>query len=197
MANLIAVEDWLAIPGNEAVDPDIASALLDQVEAMLVAACNRTERPWRAGEEGIEESFDGTGRNTLFVGYPVADLTSVILGYDVDVPDETLDPDDKTELIWKVGSDRLTRVDGGHFGCRGWPTYVHVTYDSQDDLPDLARKAVADGASAVYHRGAVAVTSERLGAWSADYSAASTDAGALAGLDAWRAAISAYRVPPV
>lgn len=190
MADLVTLSEFSAYLG-ESIDAGVGEPLLDQVEAMLEAASNRTHRPFAAAAIGRTERHDGTGRPLLYLDYPIAALTSVKLGADVGAPDETLDVADQTTLSWQVARARLQRVDGQVFGETGQPGVVHVTYTTADDLPELAALAVKRAAAALWHQiGQEAVTSERLGAWNAEFRAVEAD-------PTWQAAVAAYRVMPL
>lgn len=185
---LVSVSTLLGHVGEPEGDAGAAEQLLVAVEARLAAECGRADWPFAEAASGRVEVRDGTGTGTLYLHYPIATLTSVVLGYDPDTPDEMLDVDDPEVLLWRAGARRLVRRSGV-FGGRGTPDYVHVTYATQDDLPELASRAVLEMAAGLWAQaGAEGITAERVGAWSADY-------GTLANqLPNWRAAIRAYGV---
>lgn len=163
-----AVLNFLAL-GEEEAGADQVVTLAGQVEALLLAQCRRADRPFQLAQAARVEFRDSTGGRKLWLDYPVATLTSVLLGPDHAAPSETLDVADQTELVWAVGSKKLERVDGGVFGCADRPRFVKVTYDAQADLPSDATLAVIRVTAALWRqRGAEDVKSERVGGYSAD-----------------------------
>lgn len=168
---------------------DQVVALAGQVEAFLANQCGRPTRPFQAKEDGRVEYQAGTGRRLLFLDYPVAALTSVLLGPDHANPSETLDVADQAALVWSVGSNELERIDGGAFGCVDQPRFVKITYNAQADLPSDAALAVLRVTAAIWRqRGAEDVTAERVGGYSADL------APVAASDPIWQAVVDQYRV---
>lgn len=174
---------YLGLPAS---DPE-ALALAAQVQAHLETQCRRRDVPFRAAQGGRVERRDGTGGATCWLDYPIETVTSVRLGHDPAAPDVDLDPADPAVLLWRAGTRRLTRVDGGTFGRFGVPLWIQVTYDAQADLPEDAALAVLRVTAAVYNsRGAEEVRTEREGGYSADMAAvAESD-------PIWQAVVAAY-----
>jgi len=165
---LITSAAVVAYLGESAGNAAAVEALALRVEAMLNAACGRTDRPFRAAQAGRVELHDGTGVRHLYLDYPVADLTSVTLGTDHDTPDATLEVDDPTLVQWAVGSRRVRRLDGV-FGAAGSPGYVRVTYDAQADVPANAAQALLRMTARLWwQRGSEDATSERIGGAATD-----------------------------
>jgi hypothetical protein len=192
---LVTVTQMQAYLGDPTADATLLAALLEGVEARLVADCRRESRPFAEAESGRVERHDGTGTATLWLDYRIEDLTSVLIGYNPADPDETLDVADPNVLLWQAESTRfgarLRRTDGGVFGCLGQPGIVQVTYDTLDDLPADAALAVKDEVARAYaHAGSEGLTAERLGAWSADYGSSVGSAGATS--ETWAAAVKAH-----
>jgi hypothetical protein len=187
LATLAEFEEWLG--GTVVAEATLRQAILDQAEALFEAACGRAHAPFAAADTGREETLTGTGAPSIFLDYPIDDVTEVLLGFDPANPDETLDPTDPAVLVWEEGGTRLTRVDGGKFGCLGDPAFVRVTYDTQAELPDDAKLAVLRMAATLYRgRGSEEVKSETMGPYSVTYalsSAAATD-------PVWQTAVNAH-----
>lgn len=189
---LVPVADMAAYLGDfDTDDADataVLTALIDDVEAMFLADCGRPERAFAAADVARVEVHDGTGTGYLFLQRNVMALTSVVLGLDTAVPDDTLDVADKTELAWQVGSNRLVRTDGGIFGYLCVPDYVHVTYSASVELPRDAALAVTQATAMLWRRmGSEEATSERIGPYSADF------AKLLRHEPLWAAAVSHHR----
>jgi hypothetical protein len=169
-ALLTIAELKLALDETGTANDQLYEQLIDQVQAVFEAVCNREERPFTGPEEARTEVHDGTGTTELWLQYPVATLTSLVLGHDTADADETLSVNDKTVLVWGAGSRRLARVDGKRFGLRDVPRYVHVTYARAEDLPKAAKSAVLAGAKLLVNRlGSEGVSAERIGGYSIDY----------------------------
>lgn len=175
--------------GEDEAGADQVVELAGQVEALLLAQCRRTGRPFQAAASGRVERKDGTGGTSCWLDYPVAALTSVLLGYNPADPIETLAVADPAVLVWQVGRKRLTRVDGGSFGAFGAPLYVQVTYDAAADLPTDAALAVLRVTAAIWRqRGAEDVSAERVGGYSAELEKVAE------GDPVWQMAVQQYRV---
>ncbi len=148
MSALVSVVELKLALGDSAEPSDqdpLYEQLTDQVQAVFEGACNRHERPFLGAQTARTEVHDGTGAAELFLEYPIAALTSVIIGADPLVPDETLATADKAVLRFAAGRRRLARVDGGVFGAIDDPRVVHVTYNAAADLPKTAKAAVLAG----------------------------------------------------
>lgn len=172
-ALLPVTELKLALGVTGTTDDALYEQIIDQVQAIFEAVCNRGERPFVGAQSTRTDVFDGSGSAELFLPYAITTLTSVVIGADVTVPDETLDVSDKSVLRYAAGRNRLARVDGGTFGTEGDPRVVHVTYAAAADLPKAAKAAVLAGAKLVVNRlGSEGVSAERIGAYSVDYASA-------------------------
>lgn len=169
-------------------DNGLLSELLDGAEALFLEAVNREGAPFGDALSARVEVHDGTGGNKLFLDYPVATVTTIALGLDSATPDDTLDPAKVTVIVWGVGSRRLMRTDGGVFGVRGVPRYVHVTYDTQADRPPDAGLAIKRAVATVYRQiGSEDASSEKIGGFS------HTLAQAMADDEVWQSAVAAHR----
>lgn len=174
---LVPVVDVVAFLGDFPEDDTDASALLetliDDVEALFLAACGRPDRAFGAADTGRVEVHDGTGSARLYLERDITALTSVKLGHDVTDPEETLDVADKTALAWQVGRNRLVRLDGRTFGTLGAPDFIQVTYDAAAELPRDAALAITRVVASVWRQlGSEDVTAERIGPYDATFRAA-------------------------
>ncbi len=161
------------------------NSLLASLEQLFLEQSGRADRPYEAARPGVLEVHDGTGTNVLRLQYPIADLTSLKLGYNPSDPEEELDVDDLDVVTWLAGKHRITRVDGGTFGAAWMPNYVHVTYDASADQPLGAKHAVIGAAIAIYRRrGSEGLNSERVGPYAEDF------AELLKGDPVWQAAVA-------
>lgn len=147
-------------------DDALLEQLLDDVEARFASETGRAIASFQAAGLARTEVHDGTGAPTLYLDYPIVALTSVVLGYDAAVPDETLAVADKRVLVYAAGGRRLSRTDGGSFGRVGCARYVQVVYDFAADLPADAKLAIKSVAAMAYRRrGSEAEKSETLGSF--------------------------------
>lgn len=152
-AVLVTIEEFRDFLGiTDTAQDFVLQPILDGVEAWYVQECGRERVPFSAAQTARVEKCKGTGSHVLYLDYPIAALTSVVLGFDTAAPDKTLAVADKTVLIYEVGKNELTRVDGGRFGGFGWPAYVHVTYNAAADLPKDSGVAVMRVAAALYRQ---------------------------------------------
>lgn len=191
MATLVTLEDFHDFLGGEVVaEAGVRGEILTDVQATFLRECARESAPFVDAQTAKVERHKGTGSHVLFLDYPVAVLTSVVLGFDSTAPDLTLDVADKKVLIYEVGSRKLTRVDGGRFGGFGWPSYVHVTYNAAADLPTDARLAILRKAAAIYwRRGSEDTATEAASGFATSYS---SEADLV-----WAEAVSAHRRIPL
>lgn len=162
LASLAEFDSWLG--GAVAAENTVRQAFLDYVEATFEAQCGRREYPFSAALPNRTEVLDGTGTCEVYTRYPIGTLTSVVLGDRVSTPDETLVVGD---LLYAAGTRRIVRTDGGWFGRFARARYVHITYDTQADLPTDAKMAVLAEAARLYRaRGSEDVQSETMGPYS-------------------------------
>ena len=184
MSDLVPLTDMIAFLGDAKAAQESPDGVLDktltQVEGLLEHDCNRELLPFQAAEPARAEIHDGTGRSTLWLDYPVETVLDAVLGHDVTKPEVIIDVTDPTELAIKVGQRDLRRItgNGGTFGLGGrrrgiergpaWgrfrdPNFVHVTYDTADDLPDSAKIAVLRGTALLWRqRGVEEVKTQRM-----------------------------------
>lgn len=172
MLTLTSAADLLTYLGEDAGDAElltIAGRMGAAIEAALNADCLRSERPFLVAPTppavmaARTEVHDGTGGRSLYLDFPVAALTTLVLGYDVSDPDTTLDVGDPTEVQFRVGHRRIRRLDG-EFGCQGQSGYVHVTYTPKADAPDDAVQVLMDEVARLWQqRGSQDAVLERYG----------------------------------
>ena len=111
--------------------------------------------------------LSGTGSSLLMLDYPIAALTSVVLGFSSASPVETLTVADPYSVVFAVGERSLERTDGGVFGEYGKPRCVHVTYNTQADLPTDVALAVKRVVAQIYRqRGSEDAKTESVGGYS-------------------------------
>ncbi len=161
---LVGVSEVAAYKGLESPeDATLLQALINQVEATFLRQVGRSDRPFQPADTGRVEVLEGTGTGLLFLGYPIAALTTdITLGY-ASPWDETISPADTTKVIWGAGGRRITRVDGGCWGPRGAPRFVRVTYDAAADEPEDVRLAIMRVVAALWlESGTAEATSERI-----------------------------------
>lgn len=139
LLTLVELKDHMGIR-SKAFDSQL-TALRDEVKALFESAAGRTDTPFVDAASRVEVR-DGTGSSVLYLDYPVATMTSVLLGFDTSDPVETLTVADTELFRFVVGDRRIVRVDGGVFGRFGAATYVQVTYGHQADLPTVAKPAI-------------------------------------------------------
>ena len=188
MPDLVTVAEqktFLKVLGSG--DDTLLTDLLDHVEALLERACDRVDIPFKALENGRVEVKDGTGLGRLYLDYPLGTMTSILLGRDTSDPVETVDTTNLDVVVFVAGKRKVERVDGKLFGATGAPRYVHVTYDTQADLPEDAKLALKRGVAHLYRqRGSEGAKSVKL----LDASATLLE---LEDLPEWKAAIARHR----
>ena len=165
---------------------NLLTPLIVETEALLATDCNRSDRPFAAAMAGRNETQDGTGSRSIYVDYPIAALTSIVLGHDVNDPVETLDVADPAIVQWRVGSRRIRRLDAA-FGKLRQPGYVHIVYDSLSDVPADAPLAIKRRVAAIWQdRGSEGASSERFGPVTLQSTLAASD-------EIWRTVCDANR----
>lgn len=162
LVTILELKDYLAVTGTG--EDGVLQPILDDVEARFLLETRRASAPFAAAQTGRVEVLSGTGCSRLHLDYPIADVTTIKLGFDSTAPDETLDPDDKTKVIWAIGGTVIERIDGGQFGSFGWPLYCQITYNTQADKPRDAARVVMQAAATIYRqRGSEDAASETIG----------------------------------
>ena len=167
MAELVALADLQTFLGITAgTDDALLTSMTAQVKALLEADCGRSEAPFQDAQTNRVEVKDGTGQPGIWLDYPLATVSEVLLGQNFTAPDETLAVADPTVLLVTAGQRRLVRRDGGTFGEAGEAGIVRVTYTTQADLPKVASLAVMRGVAAIYRqRGSEDAKTERVGGY--------------------------------
>ena len=179
------VQDFLRV--TDQGERQVLEILITDLEALFNKLVGRSAAPFAAALTARTEIHDGTGKSPVWVDYPVATVTTVVLGRDVASPAETIDPTDVDKLIWQVGSRRLRRPFGS-LGVSGAPGFVHVTYDTQDDRPADVDLAIKDVATTVWRqRGSEAMRSKRFATEGATFRKAIKDN------PLWNAALAANK----
>jgi hypothetical protein len=189
LVTLQQLKDYLG--ETDAQNDEVLRVILDETEALFLRKCGRSAVPFSAAQTARVEKQRGTESAVLHLDYPIAALTSVVLGFDTAAPDETLTVADKKVLIYEVGKAHLTRVDGGAWGRFGAPAYVHVTYNAQAELPEDAALAVMLRAAGIFRqRSFEGMESETVGGQQATIAKLDQDPG-------WLAAIENHRREPL
>lgn len=145
MTELLTVDEIteeLGITAPTNAQKNTLGQLLEAAIADFEGETNRERLPFQDKEAGRVETLDGTGRRRLWLQYPIGAVTTIKLGRDQANPVDTLDPADVDVVVFALGSRKIERTDGGTFGPRGSPRYVHVTYDAAADLPADVRRAI-------------------------------------------------------
>jgi hypothetical protein len=166
LVSLAALKTHLGDAPTSGDDDELLEQLIDDVEALFASETGRALSSYRAATTASIEVHDGTGSADLYLDYPITVLTSVKLGYDAAVPDETLTIADKNVIVYAAGARRITRTDGGCFGRAGQPRYIQVVYDAAADLPGNASLAIKSVTATAYRRrGSEDVKSETAGSF--------------------------------
>jgi hypothetical protein len=183
-------QQYLDIPVG--ADKELIEDLIAETQALFEKEAGRSHAPFGAAQTGRIEIHPGdAGSSILTLDYPIATITSIGVGRDVAVPDETITPADTTTVVWTVGSRELYRVDGGYW--RGWyPTWVKVVYNTVADQPADAKLAVKRLVAGVYNqRGAEGLSTAQRGSRSLSVTAGFA---MLADKDPlWQMAVAAHR----
>jgi len=184
-----------------ATQEDNLQFLLDQAETTFLRETNRIDIPFRGAQTGRVEEHEGTATRRLWLDYPVAALTAIVLGPDLSHPTEIFDTTDPSVVHFHVRRRELIRMDGGTWLSpkRGnWRTlqmdvsFVRVTYNAQADLPADVTAAIL-AMAAEFYRGlgsTGAVQSERLDNYSVTFA---TRAATIAAPKAWTDAVTFHR----
>lgn len=186
-AVLVSLAEMQRFIGPEAdSDGDVIQEILDHVEDLFLGECNRRDRPFIATADSTArtEVHDGTGTSLLTLNYPISELaTDIKLGLDVADPDDTLTYNDVETLVYVAGKRSIERTDGGIFGYRDTPRYVHVTYKAAADVPESAQIGIKRVVAALYRqRGSEDASRESLSGYTRDMANPMEDPMWLAGI---------------
>lgn len=150
-------------------DQELLEALLAQSIALFEKTCGRERAPFSDSLTGrIEIILADPWSTRLDLDYPIASITSIVVGLDVSAPDETLVPGAATSVVWYAGRREIIRTDGGFWG-HARPRWVKVVYSTQNDRPADAKLAVKRRVARLYNeRGKEGFTSVTRGerSWS-------------------------------
>lgn len=199
MADLASTDDLGLLLGlTEAqteLAEDLLTLLLDGAESLFEAETGRSAIPFQAAQTGRVEIRDGSRSRKLWLDYPVATLSAVVIGVDVGAPDTTLTVADARSVVWRVGKREIVRTDGGCWQS-GCPSFVKATYTTQADLPEDAKAAVLGLCATMYGQiGAktAGIKSETLDNYSATYVTQQDFVTAARQDPAWAIAVAAHR----
>lgn len=188
---LVDVEEAQRFLGVTAgTDDDLIGELLASVQSLFENEVGRALAPFSAAQTGYTEILSGGSWSTvLTLAYPIAAVTSVVLGLDVSAPTETLIPASASSVVWRVGGRDLIRTDGGYWRKTS-PKYVKVVYNTQADQPTDVKLAIKRQVARIYNeQGKEGFSSITRGArsWTmADSSTAAAD-------PFWAAAVNNHR----
>lgn len=205
MAGLVSLGAFADFLGE---DPDASGGpILAMVQATFEARCGRSDRPFQGRQANREEERDGSGQVEIYLDYPIEVLTLLKVGLDpanlnldVDIAAATVTVETlgnrrvvlvsgTRTLEYRIGERRVTRLDGGLFGCSGRPGEVYAKYTARPDQPDSASFAVLHAATMIYRqRGLEDATAESSGGYRADL------AKAFEGDPIWQHAVQQHRV---
>lgn len=165
LVTLAELKDYLG-DAPASADDSLLTELISNISSIFEAETGRVPGAYIAAGTARTEVKDGTGTADLYLDYPVTTLTSVKLGFDPAIPDETLTVSSKLVIVYSSTSRRISRTDGGKFGTPGQPRYVQVVYDYGADLPDTAKLGIKSVCATAYRRrGAEDVKSETVGSF--------------------------------
>ena len=190
MAPLVEYEaqcEFMGIPVG--TDMELILGLLSSTQALFEKGCGREGAPFGPAIAARTEIRQGDpGASRFYLDYPIASVTSIAVGVNIAVPDETITPTDTTKVIWQVGDRYITRVDGSVWR-RGSDRWVKVVYATQADQPEDVGLEIMKMVAKIYqHRGKEGFTSVTRGSrsWTKSAeSAASQDRD-------WQTAIDSY-----
>jgi hypothetical protein len=127
------------------------------------AATLRPPGYYTSGDTDRTEYKDGTGSRFLYLDYPIEELTSITLGYS---STELLDHTTRANVVYQVGSRKVTRTDGGWFGSVDQAAYIVIVYDHLGNLPEDARLPIMEVVASMYRsRSLEGMKSETLGSF--------------------------------
>jgi hypothetical protein len=159
-------------------DIELIESLIASVTSLFEKECGREAAPFSAALTARTEIIEAEpGARRIWLDYPIASIASIVLGRDVNAPDETLTPADATQVVWRVGSRYLMRTDGGVWR-RDYPRWVKVVYNTLADFPDDVKLAVKRVVATIYQaRGKEGFTSVTRGSrsWTMAEQAAQQD----------------------
>lgn len=204
MADLATVDDLvLRLKLSESTadqNDDLLQALLDDAEALFLSHTGRVACPFSAAISGRVEIHEAPADRLLFVDYPVDAITDIVIGPDIANPTDTLDVTDATQVVWREGSRQIVRMDDFWRLPAPWcaaPSFVQVTYDTQEDLPPDAAAAVLSLAATGWNTSRTAsgtIQSEQLDNYQVTYALA-RDAMTIVAQQspAWAIAVARHR----
>jgi hypothetical protein len=162
--------EFLDIPSGK--DKQLIEDLIAETVTLFEKEVGRSAAPYVGAQTGrVEIHQASAGSNTLTLDYPIATVTSIVVGRDVALPDETILPADPTTVVWRAGERELVRVDGGYW--RRWsPAWVKVVYNTLADQPADVKLAVKRVTAAIYRqRGAEGLSTAARGSLSVSVTA--------------------------
>ena len=163
---LVELEEACRFLGiDEGTADDLIEELLASVQSLFEKEVGRSLAPYGTAQTARTEIHEGhINSSVLTLDYPISTVTSIGLGLDVAVPDETLIPASAASVVWRVGGRDLIRTDGGVWR-RTLPRWVKVVYNTLADQPNDVKLAIKRMVATLYNaRTHEGFTSETRGA---------------------------------
>lgn len=157
MAKLVETDELIQYLDADESDATVIAALRDAVESLL---CEATGREFSPPVDVVDEIHNGTGTKYLYTNKPVALLVGLRVTEGTDSASELV-IDVSNDVIFERGkrklTGRFTRFPRGHAN-------IMVSYESEDDRPEIARQAVREVVAMMFRaRGTEGARSEQTG----------------------------------
>ena len=147
---LLSVDELVGFLGGNVREAD-HPALEQVIDGLAGLLARATGDSYLKAGAVVDEPLNGTGRSWLWLTRPATALTSVKIGRDLALPDDTLDVADPDDVVIDPQhARRLWRPLGQTFplGIRN----VHVSYTAASNVPEAATAAVRDAAAFIWRR---------------------------------------------
>lgn len=146
MSDLITLQEIKSYMGDQAPENDeVLQSLAAAVENSLQ---EQTGQTFAVGGSVSDEPHDGSGKPILYLDRPPVSLSAAIkVGQDLSSPDSTIAT---TDVVVDPEQWRLIYKNGYRFvrGIRN----IFVSYTADDNLPEVAKAAVAEAVAFLYQR---------------------------------------------
>jgi hypothetical protein len=148
---IVEVDEQLEFMGLPAgTDEDLLESLIASTQTLFENETGRELAPFGVAQTDRIEIHEGDSYSSvLILDYPIASITSIVVGRDVANPYESLSPSDATLVVWEVGGRKLTRVDGGYWRTI-YPSWVKVVYTTKADAPNDVKLAIKQKVAEIY-----------------------------------------------
>lgn len=143
------VSQYLGLSPSQ--DSDLIQKMIDRLDRLIATLTGQLYLKATTNTPVTAELSNGTGRIWTWAQRPIATLTTVLIGQNLAIPDETLTVADPTVIVVDPKRPRrIQRTDGSIFPAA--LRNVSISYIPADNVPADIAMALIEGVAFLYRR---------------------------------------------